>query len=412
MKATLYIITCNLLICTLHIACKNTSTESVIEEHHEEEGVVEFTAAQFKNADIHYGKIELKDLHATLEVNGMLDVPPQNMVSVSALMGGFVKSTDLLQGMKVKKGDVLLTLQNPSFISIQTQYLENIQKLKYLELEYKRQEELARENVAAAKTFQQISSEYNSLQATIGGLSEELKMLNINPATLTKSNIRSVISIYSPINGYVTTINVNIGKYVAPQDVICEIVNTEHLHAELTVFEKDISKIKVGQKIIFYLVNESSKERKATVYLINHQIAADRTIRVHAHFDADPSLMPNMYLKAFIEIGDGNKKPVVPEKAIVHSGGKNYIFIKEVEYPHVHSETIKGERVDSSGKVARDNEHYYFRAIEIATGIAEHGYTEVLLPSDFDITNKEVVIKGAYELLSKMNNSGEEGHDH
>src|SRR5690606_11521970 len=108
------------------------------------------------------------------------------------------------------------------------------------------------------------------------------------PNTLTKSNISSVVSIYSPVNGYVTTVNVNIGKYVTPQDVICEIVNTEHLHAELTVFEKDISKISVGQKITFYLVNESSKARTATVYLINHQISADRTIRIHAHFDADP----------------------------------------------------------------------------------------------------------------------------
>lgn len=412
MKATLYNIGYSLLICSILASCKKTSTESATQEHHEAEGIVEFTEAQYKNADILYGKIEMKDLHATIEVNGMLDVPPQNMVSVSAIMGGFVKTTDLLQGMKVKKGDVLLTLQNPDFILIQTQYLENVQKLKYLELEYKRQEELARENVASAKTFQQVSSEYNSLQAATGGLAEELKILNINPATLNKSNIRSVVSIYAPMNGYVTTVNVNIGKYVAPQDVICEIVNTEHLHAELTVFEKDISKIKVGQKITFYLVNESSKARTATVYLINHQISTERTIRVHAHFDADPLLMPNMYLKAFIEIGDDNKKTVVPEKAIIKSGGKSYIFIKEVEYPHVHNTAIKGERVDSSGNVEHDEEHYSFRAIEVATGLSQHGYTEVTLPSNLDIKNAEVVIKGTYEILSKMNNSGEEEHAH
>lgn len=408
---TLHTITCSLLVCFILASCKNTSTESAPEEHHGEEGIVTFTEAQFKNADIQYGKLEMKDLHATLEVNGMLDVPPQNMVSVSALMGGFVKSTDLLQGMRVKKGDVLLTLQNPDFISIQTQYLENIQKLKYLELEYKRQEELARENVAAAKIFQQVSSEYYSLQATVGGLAEELKILNIDPATLTKSTIRSIVSIYSPINGYVTTVNINIGKYVAPRDIICEIVNTEHLHVELTVFEKDISKIKVGQKITFYLVNESSKERTATVYLINHQISADRTIRVHAHFNAEPLLMPNMYLKAFIELGDGNKKMVVAEKAIVDAGGKKYIFVKETDFTHVHNPAIKGERIDSSRKIQHE-ENYSFKAVEVATGLTQHGYTEVLLPSGMDAKNAEVVIKGTYAILSKMNNSGEESHAH
>lgn len=411
MKATLYNIAYSLLICSIFASCKNSSTDSAAEIHTDEEGIVELTQAQFKNADIQFGKIEMKDLHATIEVNGMLDVPPQNMVSVSALMGGFVKSTDLLQGMKVKKGEVLLTLQNPDFILIQTQYLENVQKLKYLELDYKRQEELARENVAAAKTFQQVSSEYNSLQATTGGLAEQLKILNINPATLTKSNIRSVVSIYSPINGYVTTVNVNIGKYVAPQNVICEIVNTEHLHAELTVFEKDISKIKVGQKITFYLVNESSKERTATVYLINHQISAERTIRVHAHFDADPLLMPNMYLKAFIEIGDDNKKIVVPEKAIAHAGGKNYIFVKEIAHQHIHNKNIKGERIDTI-EIVQHEEEYIFRAIEVSKGLTQHGYTEVILPSGFDALHADLVIKGSYELLSKMNNSGEEGHAH
>src|SRR6478609_3673577 len=99
MKATLYTIAYSLLICSILASCKKTSTESATEEHHEEEGIVEFTEAQFKNADIQYGKIEMRDLHATIEVNGMLDVPPQNMVSVSALMGGFVKTTDLLQGI-------------------------------------------------------------------------------------------------------------------------------------------------------------------------------------------------------------------------------------------------------------------------------------------------------------------------
>jgi cobalt-zinc-cadmium efflux system membrane fusion protein len=410
MKATLYNITFSLLFCFILASCKNSNTEPAVAEEHEKEGVVEFTEAQFKNADIQYGKTELRNLHATIEVNGMLDAPPQSMVSVSALMGGFVKSTDLLQGMKVKKGELLLTLQNPDFILIQTQYLENIQKLKYLELEYKRQEELAKENAAAAKTFQQVSSEYNSLQASIGGQEEQLKILNINPGTLTKSNIRSVVSIYSPINGYVTTVNVNIGKYVAPQDIICEIVNTEHLHAELTVFEKDIAHIKTGQKLSFYLVNEPSEKRTAIIYLINHQIAADRTIRVHAHIDnAEATLMPNMYLKAFIEIGDDDKKTVLPDKAIVNAGGKKYIFVK-AEHSHEHS-SEKGEHTHSSGHT-EEHDTYSFKAVEIATGISQHGYTEVLLPADFDINHTDIVFKGTYALLSKMNNSEGEGHAH
>ncbi len=379
-------------------SCTVNSNDTEAEEHHQS-GVIELSPAQCKRAGIDYGKIELKNLSAAISVNGMLDVPPQNLVSVSAMMGGFIKSTELPQGMQVKKGSLIATIQNPDFIQIQSQYLENKQKLQYLELEYKRQEELAKENVASAKTFQQVSSEYNSLLATLGALEERLKILNINPATLTQSTIRSIVSIYAPINGYVTVVNVNIGSFVNPQDIICEIVDTEHLHAELTVFEKDITKVKKGQKIRFVLVNESDKERTGSVYLINHKISEDRTVRVHAHLDKeDPSLIPNMYLKALIEIGN-NQTTALPDQAIVSSEGKELIFIKTTENLH--------KKEDSTANATPDD-GIHFKAIEIKKGVSQNGYTEITLPEGLDGSQMEVVIKGAYALLATMNNSEDE----
>ena len=386
-------------------SCDNKVKEEATEEHYHEEGAVELTTSQFKRVGVEFGKVEMKNLSSTIAVNGMLDVPPQNLVSISALMGGFIKSTELLQGMYVKKGEVIATIQNPDFIKIQSQYLENKQKLKFLELEYKRQEELSKENVTATKIFQQVSSDYNSLQATIGGLEEQLKILNIDPSALTQSNIRSIVNIYSSIAGYVTVVNINVGRYVNPQDVICEIVDTEHLHAELTVFEKDISKLKKGQKVRFVLVNESDKERTGTIFLINHKISEERSIRVHVHLDKeDPSLMPNMYLKALIEIGD-NKTTSLPDQAFVNAGGKDYIFIKDDGHGHKHvEEKHEGEE--------KHEEEFAFIAIEITKGVSQNGYTEVILPQGFETDHAEVVIKGAYDLLSKMNNGEEEGHSH
>ena len=349
---------------------------------------VSFTALQIKNTGLKLGGIESRKLSSAIQVNGILDVPPQNLVSVSALMGGFIKSTELLQGTRVHKGQVLVVIQNPDFITIQRDYLENKTKLDYLKLEYKRQEELSKENISAAKIFQQVSSEYTSAEVANGSLEEKLRMIGINPLTLTQKTIRSSVSILSPINGYITVVNINVGKYVAPQDVICEIVDTEHLHAELTVFEKDITKIKVGQKILFTMVNEDNKERSAHVYLINHKISEDRTVRVHAHMDKeDPTLLPNMYLKAFIET-DEQEANTLPDKAIVNSAGTDYIFVESSDKPSAGSQLFEG--------------------IEVKKGISENGYTEVILPENFNIKGAKVVIDGAYDLLSKMNNVEEE----
>lgn len=385
----------------LMISCNQTSNiETQTSNNHHDEGIVKLSNEQLKNAHIQLGKVELKNISSTISCNGVLDVPPQNMVSVSALMGGFIKSTELLQGLRVRKGQIIATIQNPEFIKIQSTYLENKSKLVFLEQEYKRQEELSKDNVSPSKIFQQATSDYNSLQAIVGALEVQLKMLNIDVASLNTGNIRSIVNIYSPINGHVTAVNINLGKFVNPQDVICEIVDTDHLHAELTVFEKDIAKIRPGQKIRFVLVNESEKERTAKVYLINRQISSERTIRVHAHLDKeDPNLMPNMYLKALIEVGEGIKSTVLPEQAIVNMGDNYFIFIKSKNQDHQ----------DLGGKEEK-NEQHAFKTIEVQKGLTQNGYTMVILPEGFDIAGSEVVIKGSYDLLTKMNNIEEEGH--
>ena len=203
--------------------------------------------------------------------------------------------------------------------------------------------------------------------------------------------ISRTVTVHSPIDGYVSKVNVNIGKYVNPADVMFEIVNTEHLHVELKVFEKDISKIKEGQQIRFMLPNEDNRERLATVYLVGRSIGGNRTVKVHGHLDKeDEQFLPGMFVKAFIEIAD-NTVNALPEQAIVRSEGKHYIYI------------LKEKRMENNQEMTD------FEMIEVQKGVAEGPYTEVILPDTFDINTNQIVMKGAYSLISKMKLSGEEG---
>lgn len=376
MKLYIYILT----LITLFSCSKKQPSEV---DTSKESTLVELTDAQIKNAGIVIGTGKYMNINSTIEVNGVLDVPPQNLVSVSALMGGFVKSTILLQGKRVTKGEVLATIQNPEFIQLQSKYLENKEQLLYLEQEYNRQEELVKENVSASKVFQKISSEYKSLQAQQGALEEQLQILNINTKTLNQSTITSIVNMYAPISGFVTEVNINIGKFVSPQDVICQIVDTEHLHAELTVFEKDVSKLRKGQKLKFYLVNESDKMRSGSIFLINKTVASDRTVRVHAHLDKeDPTLIPNMYLKAIIDI-DSQQSLTLPDEAIVNSAGVDYVFLPT-------------------------GEKNQFKAISVIKGETNNGFTAINSSNTSLDTNTKVIVKNAYSLLAKLKNVEEE----
>lgn len=370
-----------LLFLFIITSCRNSNDNSQSTHHKEAENVVELSVEQVATIHLKLGKPEMKNLSGAIKVNGMLDVPPQNLVTISAPMGGFVKSTELLQGMKVNKGQVLIVMQHPDYIQMQQDYLESKSQLEYLELEYKRQLELQKENVNAQKTVQQAKSNYESLLAKNSGLKEKLGMIGINADNLSSKNMHSTISITSPINGFVTVVNVNIGKHVNPTDVLFKIVDTEHLHAELVVFEKDIQKVKTGQKVRFSLANES-EERTATVYLVGKEIGSDRTVRVHCHLDKEEAtLLPGTYLNAYIEAGAQNVNSL-PNDAIVSYEGKDYIFVTEREANH-------------------------FRMMEIKKGISELGYTEVDLNQKLN-SDQQVVLNGAYDILAKLKNSEEE----
>lgn len=393
---TLLLFICSAI--TFSCGSKTEQVQALNDQHKEEESTVEFTAAQYKTANLELGKVELKQISGTIKVNGELDVPPQQMVSISVPMGGFLKSSPLLQGSRVRRGQVIATVENLDFIQLQQDYLEAKNQYEFAKTDHERQQDLARENVNSQKTLQQAKTTYLSWQAKVNGLREKLQMMGIGLASLEAGNITGTIKLYSPINGYVTEVNVNIGKFVNPSDILFEIVDTEHLHAELTVFEKDVPKLRIGQKVRFTLANET-KERMATVFLLGREISANRTIRIHCHIDKeDTNLLPGMYLKAIVETG-GIEVPALPDKAIIDFQGKKYIFYQLTEQPH--------SQLKNESKEEHEAE-YHFTMIEIQVGNSEMGFTEVLLPENFPKETAQIVIKNAYAILSKMKNSEEE----
>ncbi len=371
-------------------ACKPGSekeaNEAEVEHAAEETNHVELTAAQYETAGVETGGFSVRKLSGTVAANGVIDIPPQNLVSISAPLGGFVRKSELLQGMKVQKGEILAVIENPDFIPIQQDYLETRSKLEFAEQEYQRQSDLSKENVNAQKALQQSVSELKMLRARLAGLKERVRTAGVDLAGLEKGNITSVASIRSPIAGSVTVVNVNLGKYVNPTDVMFEIVDTDHLHVELSVFEQDIPKVKLGQLVRFRVSNNPAQEDLAKVYLINQKINDDRTVRVHCHLEKeDNSLLPQNFVKAVIETG-ANPVNALPDEAVVDFEGKSYVFVKDP----------KGERS--------------FDMVEVTKGISENGFTAVKMPSGTG-ESPQFVLKGAYTLLSKLKNSEEEeGH--
>jgi cobalt-zinc-cadmium efflux system membrane fusion protein len=372
--------------CLLLLSCADKKTEKketdVKTKTVENSNIVSLTTDQEKNAGIATGKLDMTYISSTLKVSGQIDVPPQNMVTVSVPLGGYLQNTILLPGMFVKKGQSLAVVQDEQFIQMQQDYLTAKARLVFLQKEYERQRDLNQSKATSDKQFQQTESEYRMQQAAVRGLYERLRLIGINPDRLSAGSISRSINIFSPINGYVSKVNVSIGKYVNPSDVLFEIINPNSIHLSLNVFEKDINKLKIGQKVLAYSNSNPTKKYNCRIILINRDVSPDRSAEVHCHFENyDKDLVPGMFMNAEIEQSN-YQAYVLPEEAIVNYEKQNYVFV-----------------------VKTNNQ---FEMMPVETGTMQNGKVEIKLGTNNELLKNAFVTKGAYTLLMKMKNTEDE----
>lgn len=391
MKTIVYIFLMASLV-LLQYSCKKADASDNPQNHEEAEvlpdDIVELRDDQIKLAQIVTGKIELRQVSGTLKANGVVITSPRNYATVSIPMGGFIKETALVAGSMVKQGQVLAVVENQEFIDLQQSYLEARNKFEFAEAEYNRHTELYQEDVYSKQNMQQVSSEYKTLKAQVRALEQKLAMIGIDAQKLDADQISPQVIVTAPISGYLKAVHINLGKYVGPSDILFEIVNRDQLLLELTVFEKDAGQVAPNQQVVFYVNNETEKH-EAVIYQAAQSIEADKTLKAYAKINGNcKSVLPGMFVNATIETSQ-NRVNALPSEAIVSFDEKDYIFVFE-----------KDKQED--GKPFTE-----YRMIEVKKGITENGYTQIELPEGFDVNQRIVVIKGAYNLLSAKKNAGE-----
>ncbi len=359
---------------------KESSEETASDSTAIESSIANLTEKQVQSIGITTGTLEQKSFSTILKVNGKIDVPPQNLVSVSVPLGGYLKSTHLIPGMFVRKGESIAIIEDQQYIQLQQDFLTTQSKISFLENEFQRQKELNQSKATSDKVFQQAEMELKTQRILVKSLAEKLKLAGINPEKLNENNISKSINIYSPINGYVSKVNVNIGKYISNTEVMFELVNTSDIHLALTIFEKDLDKLNIGQKVVAFTNTHTEKKYAAEIILIGKNLNEERSTDVHCHFESyDKTLIPGTYMNAEIAITNA-KSYVLPEDAIVRFENKHYVFVKKSAIQ--------------------------FEMVEVQIGNTEKGLTEIIKTEN--LNNQTFVIKGAYSLLMSLKNKSEE----
>ncbi|MHB1050607.1 MAG: efflux RND transporter periplasmic adaptor subunit [Bacteroidota bacterium] len=375
------IISVPILLASL-IGCSNEQESRNKAESTNNINIVQMTDEQLNNTDIATGKIENKSISSVLKLHGTIEVPPKDIVSISFPLGGYLKSTNLIPGMPVKQGDIIAIMEDQQIIQLQQDYLTAKIKLAVMDQEFNRQKVLNQSKASSDKLFQQTQADYSSQSIMVNSLFQRLQLIGINPPNLNENNISRSANIYSPINGFISEVNVNIGKYVNPSDILFEIINPSDIDIVLNVFEKDINRLSIGQKVLAYTNVTPDRKYPAKIFLIGKELSKDRSVEVYCHLERyDKTLYPGMFMNAEIEVQTKNAW-VLPTEAVVGFENKQYVFT-----------------------VREKNE---FEMLEIATGLTEKGFTEIIGTDQAAMLQATFVTKGSYSLLMKMKNTSDE----
>jgi cobalt-zinc-cadmium efflux system membrane fusion protein len=360
-----------------------------VEEQGEEAHLSEL---QFESLGMKIDTLGIRNIGEYVDANGLLEVPPQNQASVTAIIGANITRINVIEGDKVKKGQALAYLIHPDLIKLQTDYINSWNQLEYLEKEYARQKKLYEENVGSGKEFQRVKADYLSTKGMVQGFEAQLKLMGLNIDRLKKSELYEEVPVISPIDGYIGDVNVKTGMYVSPQIEMFEVVNNDFIHADLMVFEKDMNKVKIGQKITFSMESLPGEELEATIFAIGKSFEqGPKTLHIHAEIDNKQGLLlPGMYIRGRIMI-DNKKGYALPEGAVVRDGNKFFMFAAKMELDN-------------------DETKWTFTPIEMIPGIKSDGWVEIKLLQPLP-EESLFAWNNAYYLIAQMKKS-EAGHGH
>ena len=192
------------MIALTFLNCSKSTSKNESSDTQEKEKVVfetdvmTISKEQYENESLSMTSLLEHSFGARISSTGVIDVPPNGRAVISAQIGGYIKNSPLLIGDQVKKGQLLLTIENIKFLELQQEYMEAKEQLVFLKSNYERQQELFNEKISSKKSFLKAESEYKITLATYQGLRKKLELLKIDPLQVESGNLTSLSNIFAP----------------------------------------------------------------------------------------------------------------------------------------------------------------------------------------------------------------------
>lgn len=357
----------------------------------ESDEVLTLNSKQAQNAGLVLDTLRFLPLSREILLSGQVEAPPQNLISVSMPMAGQLRTTHLLPGMKVQKGEILAYMEDPAYLRLQENYWSTRIKVENLGAELQRQEELLRNGSGNPKTERDLRSEWRTAKVQAKALEEQLRLLGLEINQLNETQMIRQIPVRSPVQGYVTKVHHSTGQYINAGETLYELVDPSDVHLRLNVFEKDLPYLQENQKLYAYTNHQPKVEHPAQILLIGKEFAADRSVEVHCHFDRyDNKLIPGMYMRARLNVPT-EALPAIPVAGVQYHQGQAYVF----------------ERVWNFNNPSSDLQ-FWRRPVRVVHRDKDWVWLEFQKTEDGPLQARSFVTQGSYNLLMLSFNKADE----
>jgi membrane fusion protein, heavy metal efflux system len=335
---------------------------------------ITITRMQFETGKMVIGEPCKIPFDEKVRCNGNILVEPSGAAIISTSVPGLVKKINCTTGQKVNAGQILFELSGNEFIELQKDFAEMSSQLTRIKSEYERVKSLYGEKIGTEKEMILAESDFKTANAKYSALKMKLKIIGLNDTKIEDGNFYEYFSLKSPLDGYISRINVSIGQYTDQQTVIAEIFDITKLQLRIAVFEKDLGKLEENQQITFNLLGSTQKSYSSRLKTIGKNVDDEsKTIICYADIDDPKSaiFVNNAYVEAAITTRI-DTVTAVPEESVVKSGGNNYLL----------------------AFVKNENDNYFLKRVKVDIGRLNNGFVEIL--NQPDITR--IITKGAYNI--------------
>ncbi|NOZ62546.1 MAG: efflux RND transporter periplasmic adaptor subunit [Calditrichaeota bacterium] len=331
---------------------KRTEVEHNSNEHNDE---IVLSAEIAREVGIEVGTPQRTTIRQSFTAQGKVVVNPDFVAHLNSLVPGRLRKIYVQIGDYVKKGQPLFELESLEIANITADYMRANAEYGAQKANYERIKKLRAQDIKAEKDLIDAKASFERAEAELkAAANRKLRLIGFSEEDVKTmfngdEHRRGILTVKSPINGYVTERNIELGQMIQPETDVMKVIDNTRIWVEAEVYEKDYANLKIGQEATITATALPDEKFSGQVIKINKELdPQSRTFTVFVKINQGKTeLIPNMFTTIEFHYGSPDTIIAVPDEAVQFDGTDYFVFVAIKPNKYLKRNIVIGDRSNS-----------------------------------------------------------------